>query len=291
MLNKKIEYFITLAECLSFTQAAAAHSVSQTAISQYIASMENKLQVRLFNRNAHSVSLTDAGKYFYERVHFLLRYYDDTKKRLIAIQEQYSGYVKVGIGMYEYRQTEDFFSRFLIAHPEIKVDIFQYSYSELVEKLKSRELDVILANVLCEDAFSKEAILSRPMFESCNYLVADRTIAAKYPEGDTVAMLRGECLITNCEDDGPNSMDMLRAMLEREFGVVPDRFAQTNSTNAQLLMVRARHGVAIVPDMVYDTADEELVRYPMTMGDLTRYDMFRLAANDDPASQLLMEFE
>ena len=65
MLNKKIEYFVTLAECLSFTQAAAVHSVSQTAISQYIASLEGKLQVRLFNRNAHSVSLTDAGQFFY----------------------------------------------------------------------------------------------------------------------------------------------------------------------------------------------------------------------------------
>lgn len=64
MLNKKIEYFVTLAECLSFTQAAAVHSVSQTAISQYIASLEGKLQVRLFNRNAHSVSLTDAGQFF-----------------------------------------------------------------------------------------------------------------------------------------------------------------------------------------------------------------------------------
>ena len=48
MLNKKIEYFVTLAECLSFTQAAAVHSVSQTAISQYIASLEGQLQVRLF---------------------------------------------------------------------------------------------------------------------------------------------------------------------------------------------------------------------------------------------------
>ena len=160
MLNKKIEYFITLAECLSFTQAAATHSVTQTAISQYIASLENKLQVRLFNRNAHSVSLTDAGKFFYERASFMLRYYDDTKKRMVAIQEQYSGYVKVGIGMYEYRRTEDFFSRFLIAHPEIKVDIFQYAYSTLVEKLKSGELDVILGNRLCEEAFSKESLLS-----------------------------------------------------------------------------------------------------------------------------------
>lgn len=291
MLNKKIEYFITLADCLSFTQAAAVHSVSQTAISQYIASLENKLQVRLFNRNAHSVSLTDAGKYFYERASFMIRYYDDTKKRLVSIQEQYSGYVKVGIGMYEYRQTEEFFSRFLVAHPEIKVDIFQFTYGTLVEKLKSGELDVILGNILCADAFSKETILSRPMFESHNYLVADKSIAEKYPEGDAVAMLKGECLVTNCEDSGPNSMDMLREMLLKEFGVVPERVSQTNSTNAQLLMVRACHGVAIVPDMLYDDREDNLVRIRMNMGDMTRYDMMRLAGNSNPAAELLMQFQ
>lgn len=291
MLNRKIEYFVTLAECLSFTQAAAVHSVSQTAISQYIASLEAKLQVRLFNRNAHAVSLTDAGAYLYERVTFLLRYESDTKRRLTAIAEQYKGYVKVGIGMYESRHTEDFFSRFLMAHPEIKVDIFQYPYGELTEKLKSGQLDVILANVLCEQAFSKEDILSRPMFESFNYLVADRAIAEKYPEGDAVAMLQNECLVTNCEDTGPNSMDMLRQMLLREFGVVPERFSQTNSTNAQMLMVRARHGIAIVPDIVPEAQEENLVRIKMNMGELTRYDMVRLANNANPSAQLLMEFK
>ncbi len=291
MLNRKIEYFVTLAQCLSFTQAAAVHSVSQTAISQYIASLEARLQVRLFNRNAHAVSLTDAGAFLYERVTFLLRYESDTKRRLTAIAEQYSGYVKVGIGMYESRHTEDFFSRFLIAHPEIKVDIFQFPYGELTEKLKSGQLDVILANVLCEQAFAKEDILSRPMFESFNYLVADRAIAEKYPEGDAVAMLQNECLVTNCEDTGPNSMDMLRQMLLREFGVVPERFSQTNSTNAQMLMVRARHGVAIVPDIVPEAREDNLVRIKMNMGELTRYDMVRLAGNANPAAQLLMEFE
>ncbi len=291
MLNKKIEYFLTLSECLSFTQAAAAHSVSQTAISQYIASLENKLQVRLFNRNAHSVSLTEAGKLFYERVTFLVRYYDDTKKQLLAIQEQYKGYAKVGIGMYEYRRTEEFFSRFLIAHPEIRVDIFQYPYSSLTGKLKSGELDVILANVLCEDAFSKEDILSRPMFESLNYLVADQKIASRYPPGDAASMLQGECLITNCEDDGPNSMDMLKKMLLREFGVIPKRFAQTNSTNTQLMMVRACHGVAIVPDIVNEAQESGLVRIRMDKGDLTRYNMFRLAGNNNPAADLILRFD
>ena len=290
MLNKKIEYFVTLAECLSFTQAAAVHSVTQTAISQYIAALEGKLHVRLFNRNAHSVSLTEAGKFYYERVTYLLRFYDDTRKRLIAIDEEYKGYVKVGIGMYEYRRTEDFFSRFLIAYPEIKVDIFQYPYGALTEKLKSGELDVIFANVLCEDAFSKETILSRPMFESANYLVADKSISDKYPEGDGAAMLRGECLITNCEDNGPNSMTMLRELLDREFGVVPQRIAQTNSTNVQLLMVRARHGVAIVPDLVFDGGDDSVTRIKLQKGEMTRYDMISLAGNSNPASKLLMEF-
>ena len=39
MISRKIEYFITLAECLSFTQTAARHNVSQTAVSQYIAGL------------------------------------------------------------------------------------------------------------------------------------------------------------------------------------------------------------------------------------------------------------
>lgn len=103
-------------------------------------------------------------------------------------------------------------------------------------------------------------------------------------------MLRGECLITNCEDTGPNSMEMLRQMLLREFGVVPERFAQTNSTNAQMLMVRACHGIAIVPDIVPEAREGSLVRIKMNMGEMIRYDMVRLASNSSPAAQALMEF-
>ena len=65
MINKKITYFLTLAECLSFTQAAAVHNVSQTAISQYIAGLEERVGVKLFARSPHQVKLTEAGKYYY----------------------------------------------------------------------------------------------------------------------------------------------------------------------------------------------------------------------------------
>ena len=56
-------------------------------------------------------------------------------------------------------------------------------------------------------------------------------------------------------------------------------------------MVRARHGVAIVPDLLHDDREDNLVRMKMNMGEHTRYDMMRLATNSNPAAELLMQFE
>lgn len=290
MINKKIDYFLTLAECLNFTQAAAKHSVSQTAISQYIAALEDKLGVRLFKRSSHSVSLTEAGAFYYERVRFIRKYYEDTEKRIRAIDELYSGYVKVGIGVYEYCNTEDFFAAFLKAHPAIKVDIFQYAYGELTEKLKTGELDIIVADSICEQAFQKEGCQSRTLFESPNYLVAERTVAEKYDGGSPVDILKGEYLITNCENSGPSSMEMLRALLQESFGFLPENIVQTNSIGAQLLMVRSRHGVAIVPGFIKETGGNEFARFPLPGNKIVRYNLIKLAENTNPIAKLIMEF-
>ena len=290
MINKKIDYFLTLAECLNFTQAAAKHSVSQTAISQYIAALEDKLGIRLFKRSSHSVSLTEAGAFYYERVKFLRKYYEDTEKRVRAIDAEYSGYVKVGFGVYEYGNTEDFFAAFLKAFPAVKVDFFQYPYGELTAKLKTGELDVIVADSICEQALSKEEFHSRTLFESPNYLVADSELAKKYAGGSPVELLKGEYLITNCENSGPSSMDMLRQLLWEAFGFVPDKIAQTNSIGAQLLMVRSRHGVAIVPGFMREIYGEEFVRYPIPGNKIIRYNLMMLSDNTNPIANHLMQF-
>lgn len=291
MINKKIDYFLTLAECLSFTQAAARHSVSQTAVSQYIAALEEKLGVRLFERSSHAVLLTEAGQFFYERMKFLRQYYLDTEKRVRAIDELYSGYVKVGIGLYEYCNTEEFFGSFLRAHPAIKVDILQYPYGELTEKLKTGELDVIVADRICEQAFPKEPFVSRVLFESPNYMVASREVADRYAKGNAVELLKGEYLITNCENSGPSSLEMLRDLLQEEFGFLPEKIVQTNSIGAQLLMVRSGHGVAIVPGFIKESLGEDLIRYPLPSHRIVQYQFMKLASNQNPGADRIFAFE
>lgn len=289
--SKKIEYFLTLAECLNFTQAAAIHDVSQTAISQYIAALESKLGVKLFHRNSHMVSLTEAGKFYYERMKFVQQYTEDTERRIRSIDEQHSGYVKIGIGLYEYCNTEDFFSSFLQSHPSIQVDIFQYEYSTLTEKLKSRELDVIIALYTCEQAFEEDKIESKTLFESGNYLVMERSLAEKYNKANLADVLREEYLITNCEDNGPSSLAFLRKTLKKEFGFVPDKIVQTNSVGAQMLMVRAGHGVALAPGFLKELSDDPgIVKYPLS-AEIMRYNLIKLRENKNPIAALVMDFK
>ena len=60
MLLKQLEYFISVVEHNSFTQAAYEHYVSQSAISQQIKSLESSLGIPLMVREKRSFYLTPA---------------------------------------------------------------------------------------------------------------------------------------------------------------------------------------------------------------------------------------
>lgn len=289
MINRKIEYFVTLAETLSFSRTAVIHNVSQTAISQYLAGLEKRLGVTLLDRSRHAVSLTAAGESYYRFVTDILKRNEEEQQLLHTLSAGYQGSLRVGVGLYESCSTEGYFSRFLQSHPEIKVDILQYPYSTLIEKLRLQELDIILSDALCEQAFSRRELLSRPLFASPNYLAAAPVIAEKYTSA--ADMLRGEFLITNCEADGPSSMSMLRNLLTDQFGFVPEDIAQTNSVSAQLMMVRAGHGVALVPGFVLDMQGQDLVRFDLPEPRSVRYNLMCLSQHDNPAAMLLFDFE
>ena len=68
MLNislQQIEYFLTVAECNYFSEAANLLYVSQPAVSKWIGKLEKELGVTLFIRSRDGVTLTDKGKYLY----------------------------------------------------------------------------------------------------------------------------------------------------------------------------------------------------------------------------------
>lgn len=288
---KSIRYFITMAHCLSFTQAANKHHITQTAMSRYIASLEEQVGVRLFERSSRKVALTEAGRVFAEGMEKMLKEYDTLMERTRAAGNDYKGHVKVGIGIYEYSNTENFFSEFLELYSDIKIDIFQFPYSTLTEQFRTNELDVIISLDMCKEEFREDELRCVNLFTSENVLVMNREKKNKnYADCTVEDILRQEYLVTNCEDAGPSSLKMLKALLERDFGFIPEKIVQTNSLGAQLLMARTGHGVAIVPAFVREIQDPSLIILPHPQKKPQQYCALQKQDSRNEAATMFMDF-
>ena len=62
-----IANFVRVAEARGFTAAARLQGISTAAVSKSVTRLENRLGVKLLNRNTRSVSLTDDGEMYYLR--------------------------------------------------------------------------------------------------------------------------------------------------------------------------------------------------------------------------------
>ena len=60
----ELEAVVAVARCRNFRVAAAELNRSRSALSHAVATLEERLGVRLFNRTTRSVSLTEAGEIF-----------------------------------------------------------------------------------------------------------------------------------------------------------------------------------------------------------------------------------
>lgn len=81
MYNHQLDTFICVADSGSFSKAAELLYVSSTAIMKQINLLENRLDVQLFVRTPRGLSLTDAGKSYYQDAKYIIQYSRDAQTR------------------------------------------------------------------------------------------------------------------------------------------------------------------------------------------------------------------
>ena len=91
---RHLEFFLRVSELGSINRAASTLSLSQPALSRYIAALEHEMGTPLFSRTQGGVKLTDAGKLLHERVRPLLRQFQVLKEQ---VGEEAAGQVAVGL--------------------------------------------------------------------------------------------------------------------------------------------------------------------------------------------------
>ena len=81
---RTLELFCTIAERRSFSQAAAAHQLTQSAVSQAIQHLEESVGVQLIDRSKRPLVLTTAGKVYLSGSRVILRSYERLEREAVS---------------------------------------------------------------------------------------------------------------------------------------------------------------------------------------------------------------
>ena len=138
-----LNYFINVAECLSFAQAAKRLYVSQSSLSNRIAALEKELGASLLERTTRSVSLTPAGEFFLAEAKNITNHLGEVTLHTRELAAGSQGSLKVGyLDFLCYDILERTIMDYHKAYPGISIDIVKMNYPTLLKNMNDMSVDV-----------------------------------------------------------------------------------------------------------------------------------------------------
>lgn len=168
MTLKEIEYVITIAKYKSFSKAAEAIFISQSALSQSITKLEKELGLQLFRRNNKHISLTFAGEMFLKNGEEILSLTNKFNNELNTLASCKKKIIRLGIhqsyGKYFLPKLIPFYKKML---PNVQIKIIEDYSANLEKLLMENKLDIVISTFQ-----EKKSTLSYKKFFEENILLA-----------------------------------------------------------------------------------------------------------------------
>ncbi|MEJ0230754.1 LysR substrate-binding domain-containing protein (plasmid) [Klebsiella michiganensis] len=243
---KQLYYFITLAECLHYGKAAKALSISQPPLSRQIASLEDKLEVKLFTRHHYGVSLTEAGRMFYIDSRAVINAYELACLNVRKMATGEKGKLSVGFMMHAaYSTLPELTKRIVKKFPDLHLILQEVTPATLVDAVLEGKYDVGLV-------FNPGPVryLKRLTLRCENLCLAVNEAHLLADENKVnVSKLRNEPLIATPHSVAPVLREMINLYL-RQGGVEPYYRLETHLQQTIISLVAEGVGVALVPESV-----------------------------------------
>jgi DNA-binding transcriptional LysR family regulator len=113
---------VRVVEAGSFTAAAAALGVRKSSVSRSVAGLEGALGIRLLQRTTRKLSLTDAGRAYYDRTRDALLGLEEAQQAVSSLGAEPRGVVRVTAPVDLARDLATVTAAFLRANPGVRVE-------------------------------------------------------------------------------------------------------------------------------------------------------------------------
>jgi DNA-binding transcriptional LysR family regulator len=143
---RHLRYFIAVAEERSFTRAAERLWIAQPGLSTHVRRLETELGVRLLDRHARGVEVTDAGRRFLARARVAVAAADRALALGDDLAEGLVGAIRLGVETsVRWRPTTELLACIRDERPGLELAIFEACGAPLWRELRDRRLDAMIA--------------------------------------------------------------------------------------------------------------------------------------------------
>lgn len=232
-----------IAEEANLTRGAARSFLSVAATSHRVRNLEDALRVKLFERSAQGVSLTEAGKAYLAHAYRVLGQLEHLTSDLQPFGAGVTGSLRIQANTTAITEfLPPVFSEFLRAHRDVQVDLRERLSDDAVRAVRegSADLAIISGSVPVDDLEVQRFASSRLVAVAPvghEILSRTRVAFAELLEHEFVALL-----------DGCATQQFLRHMALKQHRRIKVR-VQVAGFDALCRMVEAGVGVGVVPEV------------------------------------------
>lgn len=151
---EKIETFVVLADCNSFTEAARRLYCSQSTISHHINKLEQNFDAKLFNRSRVKVELTKQGEVLLHYAKKMMKLVDEASDKIKKVDDAEQT-MSIYISQYI---AENYFTKVFSQpdhhlSPQPKYEINSYCYADLKKLLQEEQTNFAIMPIYPEDQY------------------------------------------------------------------------------------------------------------------------------------------
>jgi DNA-binding transcriptional LysR family regulator len=256
---KQLEYFAAVVEAGNISSAAKKLHVSQPPLSTQMKLLEEELGVKLMERGARNIKLTEAGKTLYKRAVSVADMINAAKKEVCDLGRGLQGTLTLGtISSSGAALLGEKMQNFYKIYPDVHFEVYEGNTYQLLERLDEGSIEVAVVRT----PFNEEGF-------SCIYLNEEPMVAVgkkgffKNTEREEISVkdLDGRPLIYYRRFE-----NLITHVFEEE-GIIPRVCCKNDDARTSLMWARAGMGIALVPkgisavfsdpDMTYKVLEEE----------------------------------
>lgn len=237
---RQLRAFIKAAETLNFTEAAKATCVTQSSFSQAIKLLEDELNVTLFHRNSHEVTLSQAGMELLPYARQTLQQAENCVNRMNDLLELKAGTLNVGVTHSFSLLLHETLMTFTKTYPGIKLHVCYKTMGELMDMLTKRELDFVLS-FKPSDAYPQ--IESHMLFDDCLSAIVAKGHPLASLSSVTMRQLSGYSIVLPAKGlQARNTLDAILCKRDMELNAI----VEMNSVNSLLRLVSNSRFVTVL---------------------------------------------